>query len=239
MIYAVGDVHGKSTMLARALVYLSDKLLHADDTVVFLGDYIDRGEDSQGVFDVLRTFKASHEHVVFLRGNHENLFLSAFHEPETEVVWLYNGGLEMLASYEIEWTENWRDQIRKEDIDFIYATEMEWESTYFRFVHAGYPPPGKTVNLRADLDPRLWIREEFIMSEYDFGKVIVFGHTVQTTWLPLVMPNKVGIDTGAAFGGRLSVAGFNDAVQPGEWPDFTLFQVDALGGVTVLEWEDE
>jgi hypothetical protein len=53
------------------------------------------------------------------------------------------------------------------------------------------------------------------------------------------MPNKVGLDTGAAFGGKLSVAGFDDTVKPGEWPDFSLFQVDIFGNVTVLEWEDD
>lgn len=239
MIYAIGDVHGKASMLATAIVYLSDKLLHSEDTVVFLGDYIDRGEDTKGVFDVIRTFQASHEKVVLLRGNHESLFLNAFNDPDSEVIWLYNGGLEMLQSYEVEWTQNWREQVRPEDIDIIYSTEMEYESEHYRFVHAGYVPPGMTAGLRPDLDPRLWIREEFIYSDADFGKVIIFGHTVQTNWLPLVMQNKVGLDTGAAFGGRLSVAGFDDSVPPGEWPDFTLFQVDAVGNVTVLEWEEE
>jgi len=239
MIYAIGDIHGKASMTARALVYLTEKLLHADDTVVFLGDYIDRGEDSKGVFDVLRTFQASHDNCVFLRGNHEALFLSAFNDPDSEVVWLYNGGLEMLGSYNVDWSENWREQIRPEDIDFVNNTVFEYETENFFFVHAGIVPPGKPSGVRADLDPRLWIREEFINSEADFGKVVVFGHTVQTNWLPLVMPNKVGIDTGAAFGGRLSVAGFDDSVKPGEFPDFTLFQVDLDGGITVLEWEDE
>ncbi|MGO8670237.1 MAG: metallophosphoesterase family protein [Capsulimonadaceae bacterium] len=239
MIYAIGDIHGKAGMLTNALVYLSDKLLKPEDTVVFLGDYIDRGEDSHGVFDILRTFKVHHAQSIFLRGNHEALFMDAFRDPECEVVWLYNGGLEMLASYEIEWTENWRLQIRPEDIDFVEETEIEYETKYFKFVHAGYVPPGEGNTLRPDLDPRLWIREDFINSTADFGKVVIFGHTVQTNWLPLVMPNKIGLDTGAAFGGRLSVAGFDDEVQPGLWPDFTLFQVDQYGDVTVLEWQDE
>jgi serine/threonine protein phosphatase 1 len=125
---------------------------------------------------------------VFLKGNHEDLFLTAYDGTETDWgLWLMNGGLTTLRDFGstlpadryVEWIRRLR-------------TSYETETHYF--VHAGLQP-GKAPAESSDAD-RLWIREPFLSSEYDWGKTVVFGHTVQFGG-PLVQPNKIGIDTGA------------------------------------------
>ena len=79
MIYAIGDIHGQAEMLATALNFLIQSLLEPQDMVVFMGDYVDRGPDSRGVFELLHQFRNLHgaDNVVFLRGNHEDMLLTA------------------------------------------------------------------------------------------------------------------------------------------------------------------
>jgi serine/threonine protein phosphatase 1 len=235
LIYAIGDIHGQATMLEGALSHLRANLLTPADTVVCLGDYIDRGEDSRRVFELLRAFEADHPNTVFLRGNHEDLLLSSYTNIEAAVNWLANGGTETLRSYEGFWTAAWAAWIPDEDLDFISKTLMEYPAQHYHFVHAGVVPPDTEPGTPEGLDPRLWIRDAFIDSDADFGKIIVFGHTVQQDAQPLIMRNKVGLDTGAVFGGFLSVAGFDDSRPADEFPEFSLFQVDDRG--VVLEYD--
>lgn len=235
MIYAIGDIHGQATMLEAALTHLKASLLKSDDTVVCLGDYIDRGEDSRRVFEILRAFETDHPNVVFLRGNHEDLLLSSYTNIEAAINWLANGGTDTLRSYEGLWTPAWGAWVPDEDLDFISRTHLEYTTEHFHFVHAGIVPPDTESGVSEGLDPRLWIRDAFIESDADFGKIVVFGHTVQQEAIPLIMKNKVGLDTGAVFGGYLSVAGFDDSRAPGEYPEFTLFQVDEEGHVLESE----
>ena len=225
MIYAIGDIHGQATMLEAGLNHIRP-LLKADDAVVFLGDYIDRGEDSSRVFRVLDTFQKVHWKTFFLQGNHEELFLRAYDNPHEEFLWLINGGADTLVSYGVEDLDGWRDHIPEEDVDFIRNTQMDLEGNHFYFVHAGIVPPGVPDNVEAGRDPRLWIRDPFIDYEENFERIVVFGHTIQHSGLPLVMNNKVGLDTGAVIGGKLSIACFNDDVEPDHPPSFMLYQVD-------------
>lgn len=218
-------------MLEAALSHLRGSLLRPEDTVVCLGDYIDRGEDSRRVFDLLRAFEADHPNIVFLRGNHEDLLLSSYTNIEAAINWLANGGTDTLRSYEGVWTTAWGAWIPDDDLDFISKTLLEYPVEHYHFVHAGLTPPDTEPGTGEGLDPRLWIRDAFIESDADFGKVVVFGHTVQQDAQPLVMRNKIGLDTGAVFGGYLSVAGFDDSRPPQDPPEFTLFQVDEKGRI--------
>jgi serine/threonine protein phosphatase 1 len=239
LIYAVGDVHGKRTVLREALTLLQAKLGPGDYTV-FLGDYMDRGEDSRGVIDDLIAFRALYPDTVFLRGNHEDMFLKAYFDDDAGQ-WLRNGGVETLLSYGTLFTHlkpGWRSAIPLPHVGFIANTVLEHAAANHHFVHAGLRPgqendaTTEAVATRRDHDC-LWIREPFLASTEDFGRLVVFGHTIQgmatedepATWRPLVMPNKVGLDTGAFLGGPLSVGSFNDAEGWRGGPHFTLYQV--------------
>ena len=112
MIYAIGDIHGQLTMLRTLLTKLTEIPLKRDDTVVFLGDYVDRGENCRGVIETLLQWQQRHTTTVFLRGNHEQLMLDAYGDGSTPIEasdqslraqltldWLQNGGVETLLCH--------------------------------------------------------------------------------------------------------------------------------------------
>lgn len=249
MIYAIGDIHGQHTMLCALLAQLIEIPLCAEDTVVFLGDYVDRGENARGVIDTLLEWRDRHADTVFLRGNHEQFMLDAYGaelpfaeaadqdlRAQLMLVWLQNGGVETLLSYAPagfqEWcaTVNysllripaapfaefkasfafWLEAIPPSHWEFLKATRMEYVTPAYHFVHAGLLTPGTTWETAGwTIDPRLWIREPFLSNQADFdGRIVVFGHTPQRKGRPLVQRNKIGLDTGAVFGGPLTAGVF-------------------------------
>lgn len=225
MIYAIGDIHGQQTMLRAMLDQLIRLPLREDDTLVFLGDYLDRGENSCAVIETLLDLWDRHPGIVFLRGNHEQLMLDAYDGPRPEpspnpgfvlhsdqmALWLQNGGIDTVLSYGITDWMRWWEGIPDAHWEFIRATQMEYVTERYHFVHAGLLPPNTSwEGAGLGLDPRLWIREEFLSSRHDFdGRTVVFGHTPQRSGRPLIGRNKIGLDTGAVFGGPLTAAAFD------------------------------
>jgi serine/threonine protein phosphatase 1 len=182
----IGDIHGSTTALQRLLRATAPE---ADDTLIFLGDYIDRGEDSRAVLDQLMALERTRR-CIFLKGNHEDLFLRALDGGTEEWLnWLGNGGLTTLHDF---------DQTLPPPghVDWLRRLALSHETDDYYFVHAGLRP-GVPPEASTDME-RLWIREPFLSSDYDWGKRVVFGHTVQLHG-PLVQPNKIGIDTGACL----------------------------------------
>ena len=240
MIYTIGDVHGQVTMLNALLEHLRARPLRDDDTLIFLGDYVDRGEDSCAVVDQLIQLQEVRPDTIFLRGNHEQLMLDArnseptqqgpagfvMHSSETNH-WLENGGADTLFSYGVDDFLNWRDQIPKAHWAFIEATQMEYVTERYHFVHAGLLPEGKSwEGAPYGLEPRLWIREPFLSYRPTIGgRVVVFGHTPQRTGRPLLQRNKIGIDTGAVFGGPLTAAVIDPDAPIGKLPRPDFIQV--------------
>jgi serine/threonine protein phosphatase 1 len=240
LIYAIGDIHGQVTMLRALLEHLRTRPLRENDTLVFLGDYVDRGEDSCAVIETLIQFRKEHGNTVLLRGNHEQLMLDArdsdasrpgpdgfiTHSSETNH-WLENGGADTLISYNVDDFLNWRDRIPGSHWEFIETTEMEYLTERYHFVHAGLLPAGKSwEGAIYGLEPRLWIREPFLSYRPTIdGRVVVFGHTPQRTGRPLLQRNKIGLDTGAVFGGPLTAAIINPDVPIGKQPRPEFIQV--------------
>ncbi len=216
---AIGDVHGERWKLASLL-----RKLPSDVRLVFLGDYVDRGPDVAGTLDLLLTLPAD---PVFLRGNHDQLMLDArdYFDPARESAMSFNqvtnwftwGGAETVQSYRGEGP--WYARVPSAHWEFLASTRLEYAEGPFLFVHAGVCPPGLRYEpmLSWHPDPRLWIRDEFIECRDDLGVRVVFGHTVFRRG-PLVMPNKIGVDTGACFGGPLTAA-LLDTDRP-EWVEF-------------------
>ena len=243
MIYAIGDIHGQITMLGKMLDLLRDLPLKNEDTVLFLGDYIDRGENSCAVIDLLLEFEKEHSDCIFLRGNHEQMMLDArssalpevsedgqyavFSEPT--LIWLQNGGMDALDSYgEIQNPLCWWDHIPENHWDFVRNTQLEYITPRYHFVHAGLVPTGSLwiEGQTYGLEPRLWIREPFLSSRASFnGRIVVFGHTPQMRGRPLIHRNKIGLDTGAVFGGPLTMAAFDPDVAPRRIPNPPIYQI--------------
>lgn len=236
-------------MLQALLDLLWDIPLRPEDSVIFLGDYVDRGENSRKVLDLLLEFQSHFSNTVFLRGNHEQLMLDACDSmatgpvsgdetqdlsPET-LLWLQNGGVETLESYMTgnalapgeDILTRWWEWIPHRHWEFLRATQLEHLTPYYYFVHAGLLPPGSSWEGEAwGLNPRLWIREPFLSSTERYGgRIVVFGHTPQFNGQPLVQYNKIGIDTGAVFGGPLTLVALDPSLPPDSFPQPQFYQI--------------
>jgi serine/threonine protein phosphatase 1 len=210
-IYAVGDVHGCATRLATMHRLIARDLAERpvqDPTVVHMGDYIDRGPDSAGVVAMLIDGPAvPGVRVVNLRGNHEQMMLTALAsgDLETAAQWLTNGGSEALQSWRVSRHSHpimWASQIPKQHRDFVSRLALSERQGGYLFVHAGVRP-GIPMRRQSPYD-LLWIREPFLSSEAHLGAVIVHGHTPSEH--PVIRANRIGIDTGAVLGGALTCA---------------------------------
>lgn len=204
-IFAVGDVHG----CYDKLQILMDKVNadYDEDRFVFLGDYIDRGPDSFEVVEYLIDFKRKYPNTIFLKGNHEDM-LERYLSGSDKMTYLINGGQPTLDSYMRRPREADDPLIPQKHIDFYQSLTLYYETEHYIFVHAGLK---KDVELELqDAADLLWIRKKFIKTKYDFGKQVVFGHTPLPE--PLLQPNKIGIDTGAVYGNKLTCVRLPDLV---------------------------
>ncbi|MEZ4601506.1 MAG: metallophosphoesterase family protein [Syntrophotaleaceae bacterium] len=191
-LLAVGDIHGQLSLL-RDLLRQVDPA--QGDQLVFLGDYIDRGPDSKGVINFLLELRQQFPGIVFLKGNHEAMLLD-YLAGRDRLLYLLNGGSRTLDSY----TCQGQIHFPEEHLHFLQHLPLYHETDQFLFVHAG---------LRPGIDPAgqveedlLWIREEFLESNHDWGKTVVFGHTPQKK--PLLSGKRIGLDTGAGHGRTLT-----------------------------------
>ncbi len=193
-IFAIGDIHGCLKPLERLLEKLP--LNWEEDYLVFLGDYLDRGPDPRLTLETIMMLKEIHgERVVTLLGNHEWMFLRYLHGLD-EDFYLFNGGDVTLAQFSL----GGRLEVPPEVVSFLRGLPYFWETEDYIFVHAGLRP-GRPLREQRPED-LLFIRGEFIFSDYDWGKRVIFGHTPFST--PFVAPNKIGIDTGCVYGGKLT-----------------------------------
>jgi serine/threonine protein phosphatase 1 len=213
-IYAIGDVHGRADLL-RHVFAMIDEDLRARPTPraiqVTLGDYIDRGPDSREVIDLLIARAKQHE-MVHLKGNHETYVPAFLADPDMLQRWQTLGGLQTLLSYGIRPSINpsagerialarqFRALLPPAHVAFFDTLRLAFAFGDYLFVHAGIRP-GIPLELQQE-DDLIWIRNEFLQSNDDFGAVVVHGHTPMPE--PEIRHNRINIDTGAYATGRLS-----------------------------------
>jgi serine/threonine protein phosphatase 1 len=213
-VYAIGDIHGRADLLGRLITQIADDIERSPiptSLCVLLGDYVDRGSQSRFVLDMLSADLFPTE-MVPLRGNHEMMFLEFLSDAGAGASWRGNGGVETVHSYGIDVSgfrkgrdleqvaHQFRSEVPAAHIEFLRKTQLSITVGDYFFCHAGIRP-GVPLDLQQEED-LLWIREEFLFSEVDHGKVIVHGHTPVLE--PDVRPNRINVDTGAYITGRLS-----------------------------------
>lgn len=217
ILYAVGDIHGECALLEQLLDHILQDAAAAGSgqtaTIIFLGDYIDRGPDSRAVLERLSGPPPMGVEWRFLRGNHEQALLDFLTDPEGAAFWLRFGGVETLASYGVlappgtldprrleSLATQLRERLPSRHLDFLRCSEMMAVVGDYAFVHAGIDPAlPLDQQRREDL---LWMREGFIDRPIRGNHVIVHGHTIVDA--PLVEGNRIAIDTGAYATGRLT-----------------------------------
>ena len=222
-IYAVGDCHGCLEAMRELREAIAADSARADSegppahrrAVIYLGDYVDRGPDSRGVIDLLIGEPLADFKSIHILGNHEAMMRGFLDGEDVVSVWMMNGGTETMRSYGLDvsalngpWPDDDAPALRaalaaavpkahRAFLDGLALSHLE--GGYF-FTHAGIRP-GVPLE-RQEEDDLLWIREPFLGSAADHGKVVVHGHSA--TREPEVLANRIGIDTGACYGGKLT-----------------------------------
>jgi len=184
-----------------------------DCLTVTLGDYLDRGPDPRGVLDRLARNPFPTDFVA-LKGNHEELFETFLRDPSIAGLWRRLGGLETLHSYGVQVrslmvgrnyeqvAEALRAAVPQAHLEFLASLKLSLTVGKYFLCHAGVRPGVPLEDQSAE--DLLWIREQFLDSRADFGKIVVHGHTPIEE--PEVRPNRINIDTGAFMTGRLTCA---------------------------------
>lgn len=221
LVFAIGDIHGRRDLLAMMRQKIHDYCAAADNyqkTVIFLGDYIDRGPDSAAVIDEIMAGFGDGFDVVCLRGNHEQMALDFLRESDIGGAWLdyNNGGRCTLASYGVEEPKYFTDMpktqqqfkslLPAEHLEFLAQLPLHFTVGDYFFTHAGVHP-NRAIDKQLP-DDLLWIREPFLSSNKDYGKVIVHGHTIVAH--PEFKSNRIAIDTGAYWSGVLSAVALHE-----------------------------
>lgn len=215
-VYAIGDIHGRVELLRElhaAILADAGAATATARTVVYLGDYVDRGRYSREVIDTLLDEALPGFESIHLLGNHEEFLLEFANSLNHARIWLNNGGDATLRSYGVEVPASVYDDgdlaqarehffrvLPQRHLAFLHSLRRCHEIGDYFFVHAGVKP-GVPLP-RQKPDDMVWIRDEFLESEADFGKIVVHGHSISRNID--VRANRIGIDTGAYDTGVLS-----------------------------------
>jgi serine/threonine protein phosphatase 1 len=187
-----------------------------EDRLVFLGDYVDRGNASAETVTLLCELRRALPATVFLRGNHEEMLLDFIGlDGANKEAFFSNGGAQTLASYGLSnvdqppAAEVARALVPPAHLEFFAQMVLQHAAEGFAFVHAGVRPGVPLAEQRRE--DLLWIREEFLMVDHRLDETIVFGHTpYREVWFGGA--RKIGLDTGCVYGGRLSCLDLTQAV---------------------------
>jgi serine/threonine protein phosphatase 1 len=215
-LFAIGDIHGRLDLLDALLKRIFQHIAAtppADNILLFLGDYVDRGPASRGVIEKLCGLeRKTGWRCVFLKGNHDQAVLEFLQDPNYYSAWRGYGAAETLLSYGVmpprfesasDFARAWDEFSRKlppHHLEFLAGLEYFHVEDDYLFVHAGIRP-GVALAAQAPED-LMWIREAFLSHRGRFEKMVVHGHTPAPA--PVTLPNRICIDTGAHATGRLT-----------------------------------
>ncbi|MCZ4272166.1 metallophosphoesterase family protein [Maritalea porphyrae] len=220
-IYAIGDIHGQLEMLHTTLEKI-ERDGGKDAKIVFLGDYVDRGENSKAVVELLMNGVQSGKNWTCLLGNHDRMFTMFLEDyPRTDYRlkpgydWFHKniGGIETMASYGVQVHsesrlfqihEDAKKAVPQTHLDFLTNLPLTHIHGDVLFVHAGIRPGVDLENQHPD--DLVWIREGFLDHTAPHPLLVVHGHT--TIDAPTHYGNRINLDSGAGYGNPLSTAVF-------------------------------
>jgi serine/threonine protein phosphatase 1 len=210
----VGDIHGCDDLLhemgERVEADMEPRSFNQAVTV-FLGDYLDRGHGSKPVVERLASSEWPTP-MIALAGNHEDFLLTFLEDQDVLEAWRSLGGLETLHSYGVEVgpamagrdfkavQATFLARLPEHHRQFLRTLKVSVAIGDYFFCHAGVRP-GVPLD-RQHRDDLLNIRDPFLSSEAEHGRIVVHGHTPSVG--PQVRPNRIGIDTAAYATGRLT-----------------------------------
>lgn len=218
VIYAVGDIHGRLDLLTALHCLIEADAARRRSSrrlLVYLGDYVSRGPNSRGVVDRVLAWLPERFERIALKGNHEELLLRC-HDGDFEAGrhWLDYGGIAALASYGVSVADPsarrpadiarlgaaLRAALPAAHLSFLRGLGIGHRAGDYYFVHGGIRP-GVALDSQSERD-RIWIRKTFLRSRADHGAVVVHGHSISDD--AELLPNRIGIDTGAYKSGVLT-----------------------------------
>lgn len=214
-IYAIGDIHGRADLLSNLIDLIDQDAAEYEGSasIIFLGDYIDRGFQSRQVIDLILSGRLSNYDVYCLKGNHEEAMLQFIADPEFGPRWASYGGRETLVSYGVRpprsqtRLEDWRDvhaslvsSLPSEHEQFLLQLMPSVRIGRYGFVHAGLRP-GVPFDQQVERD-LYWIREEFLNDTKPLDVIVVHGHTPVDK--PFWDSRRINVDTGAYISGKLT-----------------------------------
>lgn len=223
-VYCIGDIHGRLDLLEELHNMIRDDCVGFDGskTIVYLGDYIDRGAQSKQVLDLLIEQPLPGFESVHLLGNHEQAMLEFLRNPNgSSAAWLSFGGQVTCMSYGVGLgkvmmnmdpellCEELEQKVPQSHLDFLNSLPLSHTEGNYYFVHAGIRPNVSIGNQEAA--DMLWIRDEFTRSRLCHEFIVVHGHTISMEVEN--RPNRIGIDTGAYETGLLTALVLQDAEQ--------------------------
>jgi serine/threonine protein phosphatase 1 len=236
MIYAIGDIHGMYFKLVALYKQIRSDIIarnldHA--TIIFLGDYVDRGPDSDRVLDFLMGVDAIDADVnhIFLKGNHEDMMVNVYHRDGHVDMWVTNGGRQTLDAFEcVTELDFYENPKFREWMNWCATRPTLYVMGRYAFVHGGYDC--RETAGKQNPDVLMWKRT----SDYMWGKdydncefVVVHGHTVSSE--AVMFRNEIGVDTGACSGGVLTAACLPECISAysaTEIENMTEAQVDSI-----------
>lgn len=197
MCYIIGDIHGNLSKLKKLISRIKSEI-EPDDTIIFLGDYIDRGPESYEVIEYLIDLSSRYK-TVFLTGNHEDMFIRFVTRGDNYDNYIGNGGGNTIKSY----IKNMNAFIIPESHKkFFNNLKLYYEADDFIAVHAGLNPEIGSLREQKKYD-MIWIREDFYKCRVKWAKTVIFGHTptpyIQNTDSVYFdnVRNIIGLDTNA------------------------------------------
>lgn len=213
-VYAIGDIHGcldKLVALHRLIAEDFSQRPTESAVLVHLGDFIDQGSDSAGVVSLLSAGRTIRDlPVVNLLGDHERMLLDALAGDRAAATdWLWAGGREALPSWGLSPElprEAWESALPPAHVAWLRGLSLTHREGSYLFVHAGVRPGLPLAEqTRDDL---VTMRQPFVSTEQDHGFIVVHGHSSSPS--VHIAPNRIGLDTGAGIGGRLTCAVLED-----------------------------